>query len=247
MTLVAHDEAAIIKQPADRSFDPPPAFVSSKGTPVLSGGSFAAPPVGTDEFNAPFGQPLSQRIAIGGSIIDQSLGTFAQYALLQQRFNELYFRRAGAGNVDAQGGAAAVDQEHDLRALTALGLADAKPPFLAGANVPSAIVSSQRSDFIPSSRCKSRDHACWKMPASVHSLSRRQQVAGDGKCVGKSFQRAPLINTQRIPSRQGRGGMGGRPPACVIFRTGKRSSIRCHCSSLSCGLGSVLDALQLRP
>src|SRR5271170_687774 len=247
MALVAHDEAAIIKQPADRSFDLPPVFVSSKGTPVLSGGSFAAPPMRTDQFDAPFVQALSQRIAIRSSIIDQSLGTFAQHTLLQQRFNELYFRRAGAGNLDAQGGAVSVDQEHDLRALATFGLADAKPPFLAGANVPSAIVSSQRSDFIPSSRCKSRDHARWKMPASVHSLSRRQQVAGEGKCVGKSFQRAPLINTQRIPSRQGRGGTGGRPPACVISRTGNRSSIKCHCSSLSCGLGSVLDALQLRP
>jgi hypothetical protein len=78
-------------------------------------------------------------------------------------------------------------------------------------------------------------------------LRRRQHVAGDGKYVGKSFQRAPLFNTQRIPSRQGRGGIGGRPPAAVISLTGKRSSIRCHCPSVSCGLGSVLDALQLRP
>jgi hypothetical protein len=247
MTLIANDESTVVEQPADRAFDLPASAVAPEGSAVLSRWALGSSSMRTDQFDTPLRQARSQGVTVGGFVIDESLGAFAQDALLQERFNQFDFRRAGTGDVDSQRGAAAVDQEHDLRALAALGLADAKPPFLAGANVPSAIVSSQRSDFIPSSRCKSRDHACWKMPASVHSLSRRQQVAGDGKCVGKSFQRAPLINTQRIPSRQGRGGMGGRPPACVIFRTGKRSSIRCHCSSLSCGLGSVLDALQLRP
>jgi hypothetical protein len=247
MTLIADDQSTEVEQPADRALDLPSPPVASERSSVLSRGSFASSPVGTDQFDAPLGQALSQGIAVGGSVIDQSLGALAQNALLQERFNQLDFRRAGTGDVDAQWCAAAIDQEHDLCPFAAFGLTDAKPPFLAGAKVPSAIASSQRSDFNPSSRCRSRDQACWKIPDSVHSWSRRQQVAGEGKCVGKSFQRAPLINTQRIPSRQGRGGTGGRPPACVISRTGKRSSIKCHCSSLSCGLGSVLDALQLRP
>jgi hypothetical protein len=247
MPLVANDKPTVIEQPTDRSLDLPAAFVSPKRASILGRGSFASSPVRTDQFDAPLGQSFPQRVAVGGSVIDQSFGTLAQDALLQERFDQLDFRRAGAGDVDAQRGAVAVDQEHDLRPFAALGLADAKAPFLAGENVPSAIASSQRIDFSPSSRRSSRDHACWKMPASVHSLRRRQHVAGDGKCVGKSFQRAPLFNTQRIPSRQGRGGIGGRPPASVISRTGKRSSIRFHCSSVSCGLGSVLDALQLRP
>lgn len=247
MTLIANDQSTEIEQPADRALDLPSPPVASERSSVLSRGSFASSPVGTDQFNAPLGQSLSQGIAVGGSVINQALGALAQNALLQERFNQLDFRRAGAGDVDAQGCAAAIDQEHDLCPFAAFGLTDAKSPFLAGAKVPSAIASSQRSDFNPSSRCRSRDQACWKIPDSVHSLRRRQHVAGDGKCVGKSFQRAPLINTQRIPSRQGRGGTGGRPPAGVISRTGKRSSIKCHCSSLSCGLGSVLDALQLRP
>jgi hypothetical protein len=247
MALVANNKATIVEEPANRAFDLPPALISAKRSPVLSRRSLAAPPVGTDQFDAPLGQSLSQGITVGGSVVDQPLGALAQNAILQERFNQLHFCRTGAGDVDAQWGTAAVDEEHDLCPFAAFGLAHAKAPFLAGAKVPSAIASSQRSDFNPSSRCRSRDQACWKIPDSVQSFNRRQQVAGDGKCVGKSFQRAPLINTQRIPSRQGRGGIGGRPPACVISHTGKRSSIRCHCSSLSCGLGSVLDALQLRP
>src|SRR5271170_2366919 len=248
MSLVAHYKTAIVEQPTDRALDLPAPPVTPKCSPVLSRWAFASSAVGTDQFDAPLCQALPQGVAVRGSVVDQSLWASAQNALVQERFNQLNFSRTGAGDVDAQRRAAAIDEEHDLRPFAAFGLTDAKSPFfLAGANVPSAIVSSQQSDFIPSSRCKSRDHACWKMPASVHSLSRRQQVAGEGKCVGKSFQRAPLINTQRIPSRQGRGGTGGRPPACVISRTGKRSSIKSHCSSVSCGLGSVLDALQLRP
>jgi hypothetical protein len=123
----------------------------------------------------------------------------------------------------------AIDEEHDLRPLAALRLADTKPPFLAGENVPSAIASSKRSDFIPSSRWSSRRQAIWKIPLWVHSRSRRQQVAGDGKYVGKSFHRAPLLNTQRIPSKHGRGGTGGRPPTFFILLTGNRSAIRSHC------------------
>jgi hypothetical protein len=137
--------------------------------------------VRTDQFDAPLGQAFSQGVAVGGSVIDQSLGTLAQNPLLQERFNQLDFRRAGTGDVDAQRSAAAVDQEHDFRPFAPLGLADAKAPFLAGEKVPSAIASSQQIDFSPSSRCSNRDQACWKMPASVHSLSRRQQVAGEGK------------------------------------------------------------------
>jgi hypothetical protein len=247
MSLVADNEPTVIEQPTDRSLDLPPAFVSPKWASILGRRSFASSPVRTDQFDAALGQSFSQRVAVGSSVIDQAFGTLSQYPLLQERFDQRNFRRAGAGDVDTQRGAAGVDQEHDLRPFASLGLADARAPFLAGENVPSAIASSQRIDFNPSSCCKSRDQACWKMPASVHSLRRRQHVAGDGKCVGKSFQRAPLFNTQRIPSRQGRGGIGGRPPATVISRTGKRSSIKFHCSSVSCGLGSVLDALQLRP
>ena len=247
MAFVADNQSTIVEQPADRALHLPSPLIAPKRSPVLGRGSLTSASMGADQLDTPFGQALPQGIAVRRSVIDQSLGALAQNAILQERFNQLHFRGAGAGDVDAQGGAAAVDQEHDLRPFAALGLANTKSPFLAGAKVPSAIVSSQRSDFKPSSRCSSRAQARRKIPDSVHSCKRRQQVAGEGKCVGKSFQRAPLISTQRIPSRQGRGGTGGRPPACVISRTGNRSSIKCHCSSLSCGLGSVLDALQLRP
>ena len=247
MSLVADYKPAIVEQPANGALDCPASFVSSKGTAVLRRRPGSSPSMRADQFDASLGQTRAQGIAVGCTVVDQSLGASAQDALLQERLDQLDLSGAGTGDVDAQRCAATVDEEHDLRPLAALGLADTSPPFLAGEKVPSAIVSSQRSDFNPSSRCSSRAHACWKSPDSVHSCSRRQQVAGDGKCVGKSFQRAPLINTQRIPSRQARGGIGGRPPAWVISRTGKRSSIKCHCSSLSCGLGSVLDALQLRP
>src|ERR1700678_4409188 len=208
MSLVAHDKPAIVEQPANGALDCPASFVSSKGTAVLRRRLGSSPAMRADQFDAALGQTRAQGIAVSSPVVDQSLWASAQDALLQERFDQPNLSGTGTGDVDAQRCTATVDEEHDLRPFPALGLADASPPFLAGENVPSAIVSSQRSAFNPSSLCRSRAHACWKIPDTGHSWSRRQQVAGEGKCVGKSFQRAPLINTQRIPSRQARGGIG---------------------------------------
>ena len=119
--------------------------------------------------------------------------------------------------------------------------------FFAGENVPSPIVSSQLTCFSPWSFPSRRAHALENTPDSLHSFSRRQQVLGDGKCIGKSCQRAPVLSTQRTLSRQGRGSMRGRPPRRVMGGCGNRLAIKSHCSSLSCDLGSVLDPVRLRP
>ena len=169
MTFVAHDEPTIVEQPTDRAFDLPTSFVASKWSTVLSCRAFATASVWTNQLDATLCQPLSQGITVGRFVINQSLGAFAHGALVQERLNEVDLRRTGTGDVDAERRAAAVDEEHDLRPLAAFGLADTKPPFLAGENVPSAIASSKRSDFIPSSRWSSRRQAIWKIPLWVHS------------------------------------------------------------------------------
>lgn len=139
-----------------------------------------------------------------------------------------------------------VDERHEFGSLAALRFPDQCPPFFARANDPSASAWSQ--SILPNrSRVRRiRAQAFWKMPASVHSFSRRQHVGGDGKNVGKSFQRAPVRSIQRMPSRHSRGGIRGRPPSRVIARSGNRSSITSHCASVSSKRGSVLDAAWLR-
>jgi hypothetical protein len=72
-------------------------------------------------------------------------------------------------------------------------------------------------------------------------------VLGEGKCLGRSFQRAPLRRIQRTPSTQGRVGARGRPPLAEGAGSGNRSLIKNHCSSVSSGWGSILDPLGQQP
>ena len=93
MTLVAHNKATIVEQPTDRAFDPPTSFVASKWPSVLSCRAFAAASVWTNQFNATLCQPLSQGITVGRFVINQSLGVLADGPLVQERLNEIDFRR----------------------------------------------------------------------------------------------------------------------------------------------------------
>jgi hypothetical protein len=134
-----------------------------------------------------------------------------------------------------------VGEHHDLGAFAALGLAHAFAPFFAEENVPSANDSSRLTFPFRSSARTKRAQAFSQMPAWVHSLSRRQQVAGEGKYFGKSFHRAPVRRTHRIPSTHRRGSTRGRPPLEDGGLWGNRSAINCHCSFVSSYSGSILD------
>ena len=241
VTFVASYEAAKVLQPANRAFDFPPATVSSQFSTVLCGrlGSVAA--VRTNQFNATSLQACSQGIAVGSSVVDQVTRLATKDALAQERFNERYFMRAGAGRVDSQWKPVGVDENHDLGSLAAFCPADLFAPFFADENVPSAIDSSCLIEPCRSSVRKSRPHACSQIPASVHAFRRRQQVEGEGKRLGRSFQRAPVRRIQMIPSTQGLGGCAGRPPFGPTFGAGKNSEIRFHCSSVSSYSCSVMD------
>jgi hypothetical protein len=57
-------------------------------------------------------------------------------------------------------------------------------------------------------------------------------VLGDGYRSGKSFQRAPLRNTHKIPSKHGRFAMGLRPPNAAAFGSGNSAAIVAHCASV---------------
>jgi hypothetical protein len=127
----------------------------------------------------------------------------------------------------------AVDHHHPLRTLSAFGLADAGAPFLAGANDPSAKVSAQLSWPFSSNSPRNFRQIVSQTSWSSQSRSRRQQVVGEGYSGGKSFQRAPLRSTQRIPSKTGRLSTGFRPPFRDCLNFGKSGSIFAHCASVS--------------
>jgi hypothetical protein len=127
----------------------------------------------------------------------------------------------------------AVDHHHPLRAFPPLGLADLRAPFFAGAKLPSAKASAQLSWPWASSWARKARQALSQTSCSSQSRRRRQQVLGEGYCGGKSFHRAPVRNIHKIPSKQGRLGMGLGPPRGDGLGSGNKGAIFSHCSSVS--------------
>jgi hypothetical protein len=239
MVLITRHQATKVLQPGDRSLDFITSSITSDFPAVLRSTLLATSTVRADQLDAALGQPRAERIAVGSFVVNQTLRLTRRRASIDQ----VYFRDVGRFRVNSQRQTFAVDEQHDLRPLAAFGVANLGAPFFAGENVPSAIASSQLI-FPRSSSCfRSRDQATLKTPDSVHCLNRRQHVVKEGNDFGKSFHRAPLRSSHRMPSRQARGGIRGRPPKRLGGFQGKRSSIRSHCSSVSCISGSVLDAI----
>ena len=247
VSFIPYYQATKVEQPTDGAFDFPAALISPQCTPVLRRWFYTVLAMRTDQLYLPFRQLCAQGVAVGRTIINQAIGVAWQNALVQQGLNQLHLCRRGTGTIQSEREPVSVDQQHKLGSLSPFCLADIGAPFFAGQNVPSPNASDQTTSF-RRSRCSSnRCHASRNTPSSVHSLKRRQQVLGDGKNVGKSFHRAPVLNTQRIPSRHSRAATLGRPPVALTGGSGNRSLIRSHCSSESCGFGSVLDPVMLRP
>ena len=240
MAFVADKNSTEVLNPADGAFDSVAPFVAAEPTTVLGARFRPVRAMRTDQLNAALKKTRPQGIAIGRQVIQQMLGQPMQLPLLQERFNQRHFVRAGAGNVSAPGETMMIDQQQDLSALAAFGLADALTPFFAEQNVPSAMDSLVSKTPARSSWRSKRDQAFSQVPLFVHSRWRRQQVLPEGNHWGISSQRAPVRSTQHTPSKQARAGAGGRPPLGDRFGSGNKSAIKDHCSSLS-SLGSVVD------
>jgi hypothetical protein len=141
--------------------------------------------------------------------------------------------RACRGKLDSQRHTLAIRHHHKLCTLSAFGFSDACAPFFAGENVPSAKHSCHRIWPSASNVLSNARHAFNSTPCSSQSCNLRQQVLAEGKCSGRSFHRAPLRNTQRIPSKQGRFGTGSGPPPADRFHVGNSGSTTVHCSSVT--------------
>ena len=239
--LVPCNKSPEVLNPADGSFDLPSAFVSSKRSTVLSWRLFAVGFVRSDEFGSSFPQTQSQRIAVSSLVVNQLARPASNNAIGEQRLDEIDFVRAGAFDHVATGRTIAVNQQHDFGTFAAFSLAYTKAPFFADENVPSAIDSSRSILPSRSSLFTRRAQALLNKPDSVHSFNRRQQVGYDGKCDGKSRQRAPVRSTQAIASKQCREDARGRPPSGEGGGSSNKSEIKPHWSSVSSNSGSILD------
>jgi len=245
--FVSYDKTAKVEQPTDGAFDSVSPFVSSHRAAILGWRTFAIGSVRTDQLDSLGFQSRPQRIAVGRQVIQQAFGFATRDPSIDQVFNQRHFVMRGAGDHRGQGNSVSVDEQHDLGPFAFLGLANLGAPFFAGLNVPSAIASSQSIPRSRSSFPSRRFQASWNAPDAVHCFNRLQHVLGDGKCVGKSCHRAPVFKTHKMPSMQGRGGTRGRPPFGEGSGSANKSAMISHCSWVSCGLGSVLDPVVLRP
>jgi hypothetical protein len=238
--FVANDQSPEVSDPGDAPFHLPAAFVSPQLASILRRRFAAIGFVRTDQVNASFFQPLSQRIGVGGLVIDQSGGVLAGPAAsprdrhtLQRRFDQCRFVRGRRGKLNSQRNTLAACHHHPLRTLSAFGFSDALAPFFAGAKEPSAKVSSQFKRPSSSNLPRNLRQIVSQTSCSSQSRSRRQQVLGDGYCAGRSFHRAPDLSTHKIPSKHRRSSTRRRPPAADGLILGNNGSILFHCSSVS--------------
>ena len=251
--LVADDQPPEVGDPCDAPLHLPSTLIPPQFPAILRRRFAAIDFVRTNQFNATPLQSLSQRIGIGGSIINQSLGFLAWSAAtprhrhtLQRRFDQRRFVRGRRGKLNSQRNTLAACHHHPLCTFAAFGFSDARAPFFAGANEPSAKVSSQSSRPCSSSSPRNLRQRASQTPWSSQSRSRRQQVLGDGYCAGRSFQRAPDRKTQRMPSKHRRLSTRRRPPAAERLILGNNDSILFHRSSVSSELCRDMKRIPFR-
>lgn len=241
LMVPTNDETPKVADPRKGAFNFPSSLVSTQLASILRLGLLAVATMGANQVNAASLESLPQRIGIGRAIIDQSLGILTRSAspgtrhgnLIECGFDQRNFVGGRRVQVDSKRNTLAVDHHHPLCTLAAFGLADAEPPFLAGAKLPSAKVSAQSSWPCSSSSLRKARHALSHTSCSSHSNNRRRQVLYDGKQSGMSFHRAPLRSTHKRPSNTGRLGIGLGPPRDDARGSGSRGSILNHCSSVS--------------
>ena len=240
--FITNYQSSIITYPGNGSFYFPSTTISSQLAAILRFRLLSVFSMRADKINPSFFQPFSQWIRICSFIINQTCNlfsrtpsTFTRYRYLIKRcFYQLYFRRGCRVQVVPQRNSFAACHHHPLCTLSTFGFSNAEPPFLAGEKLPSANVSAQSSWPLLSNSERNARHASSQTSCSSHSTSLRQQVDADGYDSGRSFQRAPLRNTQRIPSNTRRLSIGGRPPLRdLLLGLGRSFDIFSHCASVN--------------
>jgi hypothetical protein len=242
VAFIAHDQTAKMPEPGNRPLHNPAAAVTSQPASILM---CCSPVVGAswdDRLDALLHELLAQGIAVIAPIQHQALGlapwatgavcTFDRNTVQTVR-EQFHFRRGRRVQVCSQRSTRAIDQNQALCAFAALGLADFRPPFFAGAKVPSAKHSSQRIFSWSFKSASKARHRFKSTPDASQCCKRRQQVLGLPYCLGKALHGAPVQRIHRMPSKQHRFGTRGRPPFGLGFSGGSSASMRAHCLSVT--------------
>ncbi len=242
LPLVAHPRSSIVAQPGDRSFDLPATLVPPRLASILRRWGLPSSPARARKIEAASLQPLTMRVAVIGSFGDQRVLPADYGHLRGEVFDQCDLRGRSTRGPACHRNTLAINQKHPLGSLPALGFSDAEPPFFAGENVPSTNSSSQSSSCWSSSSSRSAFQTASSTPESAHSFMRRQHVA-TGNSLGGSFQQAPVLRIQSMPSRQRRSSAGGRPPRADLSRFGMRGLTLLHWASVSGTSRSAIEGL----
>ena len=236
-SIISNNQLSVISYPCKCSFNFPPTLISAKRATILCSFLASIRTMRNYQLYTTLLQPFSKIIRISSFVINQTFHSttwatrsFAWYRNFFQCF--LYqrdFCRGRRVQVVPQRNSLAVCHHHPLRTLSTFGLSDAEPPFLAGAKLPSANVSAHFSRPFSSSSARKDRQALTQTPLSSHSCNRRQHVDGDGYHGGKSFHRAPLRNTHKMPSKHCLFEILLRPFRLKYLGSSRNGAILAHC------------------
>src|SRR5689334_8844090 len=122
MVLITCDEPTEVLQPTDGALDFPAAADATHLATVLGGRLTAILAMSANQLNAPTRQPRSQRITIGGLVVEQSPRLASDHPRRQQRFDECHFIGTSAGNRRSHWQSVSFAVDHDLGPFAAFGL-----------------------------------------------------------------------------------------------------------------------------
>jgi hypothetical protein len=250
MILVSHDQSSEGSEPGERALDDISSPVAIPESVVLSIDVPMILPMRRKEVDASFSELFPMGIAVIGLVSNHSFGSspgpsksfFRDLDVCEDVFEEPDLSWRGRVGIASQRNTLAIDHHQVLRSLASLRFSDSRAPFFAGMKVASTNDSSQsRIPFSSNSERKAR-HISLRSPAACQSLKRRQHVEGSGYSSGRSRHLAPVLRTQRIPSKQARSGAGGRPPFGLGGRGGINGLIFSHCSSVNIGFRTLIGS-----
>jgi hypothetical protein len=236
VVFVPDNQPAEAMQPRERAFHNPASPVTTKRATVLRLTTGARRPMRCNQLRASLGQSAAERITVVPLVGNQSWKTRPRHAnILEDSLQKPGLSGRGAVDVQSQRRALAVGHQHHLRAFAPARRANLIAPPFAEAKVASTKHSVNFRRFRRSSRRNSFRQIPSQTPNCSYSASRRQQVAGLGYSGGRSFHRAPVLSTHRIPSNVARSSFQGRPPFGPPCSFGNNGAILRHCRSVNTG------------
>src|SRR5829696_1963483 len=142
---MANLNSSKVLQPGKQAFHFPTFLVSAQWATILSGRLLAVGFVWSDHLNALVLQAFIQRIAIVGSVTDQSFWLFFGEPLFQSVLYQLHLMRRSTSNGYGERKTSAICHCHELCTFAPLGFSHPKAPFLAMTKLPSIKLSVRSS------------------------------------------------------------------------------------------------------